>query len=104
MLRPLPRDVADIFYHGVLQSLGINDESVSDRVKALSEYPADAMLKNLAKGPPLLPVVDGKLIAGVPTYESIKSMEHFDVYPMPGKRKYHSMMVGDCRFDVSPLW
>jgi hypothetical protein len=102
MLQPLPPPVSEFVYSNVIKSLGAEDLSSQERIKKLLDLPNDELATIVPPNLPLLPIVDGGVIAGNFGYAEISS-EEGPAVSMPGRSWCEELLIGDCQFDVSSL-
>lgn len=101
LVKPLPLPVSEFVYASVVKALDLENLSGPERVKAILEIPIKDLLEKIPPTMPLMPVVDGDIIPGVPTFSQISDKAEDPTYPIPGKQWCKSLMIGDCQFDVS---
>ena len=83
----------------MLQSLGLEDLAVADRLKAMLSIPVESFYEKVSPAVPLLPVIDDELIPGMLNFHQI-STDGIKVV-LPGTKWCESLLIGDCKFDVS---
>jgi len=102
MLQPLPLPVSELVYSNVIKSLGAEDLSSQERIKKLLDLPNEELVTLVPPNLPLLPIVDGGVIAGNFSYAEISSKEGTAI-SMPERSWCEELLIGDCQFDVSSL-
>lgn len=100
LMKPVPEEAAEGFYAAAVKALGLEDVSAEERVKALLEMDGQE-LRGKLMAVPMLPVVDGDMCRGVPSFAKISQSGEVKDLPLPGKKWCEGMMIGDCQFDVS---
>ena len=98
LMKPLPPFVADFGYTTVLKALNLDHLTAAERVKALRSTPVEELLK-LPPTAPMLPMIDDDLIPSMVSFDQISTKGSDPA--LPGKRWCESLMIGDCKFDVS---
>lgn len=101
MLKPLPLPVSEFVYASVVKALDLENLSGPERVKYILEVPIKDLLEKIPPTMPLIPVVDGDIFPGVPTFSQISNKAEDPMYPVPGKHWCEYLMIGDCQFDIS---
>ena len=99
LLKPLPTFVADYSYVSVLESLGIENLSPADRIKALKGMEIDSFYSKVSPAVPLMPVIDNDIIPGTVDFSQISTKGSNT--SLPGKTWCEDILIGDCKFDVS---
>lgn len=94
LVKPLPKEVAEMGYGKVCELLGLGEKG-EERVKGLREVDGMEMLGKIGMAVQTGPVLDGEVIRYASTYESLKGKG------VPGTKWCESLMIGDCAFDVS---
>ena len=99
LIKPLPPFIADSGYTTVLKALNFDNLSAADRITALLNTPIEEFLK-LPPTAPMLPMIDDDVIPGMLSFNQISTKGSDPA--LPGKGWCESLMIGDCKFDVSP--
>ncbi|THW34283.1 hypothetical protein D6D22_08700 [Aureobasidium pullulans] len=97
MMKPLPDFVAEGVYRGVINSLGLEKLSASERKSALLSMPAAELLSRLPPGLPFLPVQDGRTICESFTFLRVKSGSELT------QSTATRILIGTCDMDSSVL-
>jgi hypothetical protein len=100
MIKPLPLPVSEFVYASIMQALGLEGLSGSERVKALLEVPSEKLVA-LPPNLPLLPIIDNTLITDVVMFSQISSKS--EILALPGRKWCDDLLIGDCQFDVSSI-
>ena len=100
MVKPLESSVAEFAYSKLVEALDLKDLSAAERIKTLAEMPARELLAKAPPTLPLVPIMDGEIIPGMPSFDAVSSKEIHETYPMPGKKWCKSLLVGDSQLDV----
>lgn len=78
--------------------LGLEEKSFEEQLEALTTMPVEELISKTFLAVPALPAVDGIFI---PKAHGIFSLSDPEDLVIPGKRWCKSMMIGDCKDDVS---
>lgn len=103
LMPPIPLDVAESSYEKVIQVFGLSDKSPEERIKALLGVPLDDLWQKVPMGTPLLPVMDGEIVPGQVSFDSVSSREESASFPMPGRKWCESLMIGESQLDANIL-
>lgn len=93
---PLPIEVAEKSYLGVLKALGAEGASPEGRIEALLRAPPEILLGQLGKTAQFMPAMDGDTVPYVPTFELAASKKM-----VPQNASCKAAMVGYAPLDVS---
>ncbi|KAF4458724.1 carboxylesterase, partial [Fusarium albosuccineum] len=88
-MSPISKEVAEISYSALIETLGYQDLSPMDRIEALQHTLIADLQKNLNHRPPFIPVLDG---LSVPYNETFSLIESTD-YVFKAKRCEAAMIV-----------
>lgn len=99
LMKPLPSFVGESTYLAVLRALGLEHLSPADRISAMLSLPIDDFYSKITPAFPLIPVIEDDLVPGTVSFDQI-STSGSDV-ALPGKTWCESLLIGDCKFDVS---
>lgn len=98
LMKPLPELVAESTYLAVVKVLGLENLSPADRVTAMLSMPIDVYSK-IPGTFPLAPIIDDDLIPCIVSFDQISTRNNNAA--LPGKSWCESLLIGDCKFDVS---
>lgn len=100
MVKPLDPPIAEYAYGTLVDILGLKALSATERIQALTKMSAEELLAKTPSTLPVMPVLDGELIPGMPSFTAISSKEVDKTYQMPGKEWCKCLFVGDSGLDV----
>ncbi|KAL2786639.1 Alpha/Beta hydrolase protein [Aspergillus keveii] len=102
LMRPLPDQVTESTYKTIIDRLGLNTLSASERVKSLVQLDTGTVLSAVRPSDALLPSLGGALGLKAHTYAEIYQGTAGPLN-LPGRGWCEEIMIGDCQFDASIL-
>jgi hypothetical protein len=99
LMRPLPVQVTESTYKTIIDRLGLNTLSASERVKSLVQMDTGTVLSAVRPSDALLPSLGGALGLKAHTYAEIYEGTAGPLN-LPGRGWCEEIMIGDCQFDV----
>lgn len=99
MLKPLPVEVTEIAYSGIMKELGLENATVEERIQVLMTISPEDLIAKTPMTVPLVPFLDGNMIKERTTFSSLSSRNKNSTYSAPGHNWCEELMIGDCEHD-----